>query len=502
MTAPAVGRGFFFVPSPPPTNNDERDPRRTLLIAVLALLLGTTLALRRVIINRHVRGRLFASGLAFAAALAVRALLRYAPLSPELRQQLGLIEPLLIAFGFIIAFVALVINPWRANRLPDRFPTIVQDVMAITLLASAAVIILQDKILATTAVGAVVIGFALQDTLGNLFAGLAIQVEKPFRVGHWVNLAGKDGLVSEITWRATKIRTKTGNFVIVPNSALARDTITNYSEPTADTRIDVDVGASYASPPNEVKAAIVEAVKGEPLLVAGRPPEVLIADFAPSAITYRTRVWIADFSADDRVRDRVRSSIYYAFHRHGIEIPYPTHVQIARRPATDSRAETAERALRAVEMFAALSDEQHTDLARVAQSRLYAADEAIVREGEAGSSMFVVTRGHVVVTVGAPGHEVARHGPGSFFGEMSLLTGAPRTATVTAVADCEMLEITAEAFRRVVLANPEAAEHVGAAVATRALELARVPSAGSSATNIAEPPATLIDRMKRFLHLS
>ena len=83
-----------------------------------------------------------------------------------------------------------------------------------------------------------ILGLALQDTLGNLFAGLAIQIEKPFRVGHWVTIGGKDGLVSEITWRATKIRTKAGNFVIVPNSALARDTITNYSEPTLETRID------------------------------------------------------------------------------------------------------------------------------------------------------------------------------------------------------------------------------------------------------------------------
>ena len=94
--------------------------------------------------------------------------------------------------------------------------------------------ILQERIFATTAVGAVVIGFALQDTLGNLFAGLAIQIEKPFRVGHWVRVADTDGQVSEITWRATKVRTKAGNFVIVPNSTLSNDTIINYSEPTAE----------------------------------------------------------------------------------------------------------------------------------------------------------------------------------------------------------------------------------------------------------------------------
>ena len=228
----------------------------------------------------------------------------------------------------INAVVALLLNPWREDRLPDRFPNIVQDSIVIALFAVAATLILPEKIFATTAVGAVVIGFALQDTLGNLFAGLAIQIEKPFRVGQWVHIAGKDGLVREITWRATKIRTKAGNFVIVPNSALSRDTITNYSEPTTDTRVELEVGASYDTPPNEVKAVILAAIKDEPLISPAHAPEVLLVDFAASAMTYRVRVWTTDFSADERIRDHIRSAIYYAFRRAGIVIPYPIQVQI------------------------------------------------------------------------------------------------------------------------------------------------------------------------------
>src|SRR6185503_4144042 len=136
---------------------------------------------------------------------------------------------------------------------PDQFPNIVQDAIIIGLFALAASLFLQERVLATTAVGALILGLALQDTLGNLFAGLAIQVEKPFRVGHWVTIGGKDGLVSEITWRATKIRTKTGNFVVVPNSVLSRDTITNYSEPTRETRLEVNVHAGYEVAPNVIK---------------------------------------------------------------------------------------------------------------------------------------------------------------------------------------------------------------------------------------------------------
>ena len=108
-------------------------------------------------------------------------------------------------------------------------------------------------------VGAESVGGMAVDTLGNLFSGLAIQIDKPFRVGHWVTIAGLEGLVTEVTWRATKIRTKAGNFVVVPNSVVAKETITNYSQPTQETRLEVEVGASYDTPPNEVKAAITPA---------------------------------------------------------------------------------------------------------------------------------------------------------------------------------------------------------------------------------------------------
>src|SRR5262249_17818172 len=155
-------------------------------------------------------------------------------------------------------------------------------------------------------------------TLGNLFAGLAIQIERPFRVGHWVTIGGRDGLVSEITWRATKIRTKAGNFVIVPNSALARDTITNHSEPTPETRLEIMVSAGCEAPPTDARAAIRGALRGEPSILPNPPAQVLLADFADSSVVYRVWVWTTDFAGDERLRDSVRSRVYYGFRRAGI----------------------------------------------------------------------------------------------------------------------------------------------------------------------------------------
>src|SRR4051812_23243510 len=267
------------------------------MIAGLALLLAT-LVLRGATVGRRVRGRLLTSCLVFATYAGAAALLKYAPLSATVVDEIHTVNPLLLAFGVINVLVVLAINPWREDRVPDQFPTIVQDAIVIGLFALGAVLFMQEKILAMTAVGAVVLGFALQDTLGNLFAGLAIQIEKPFRVGHWVTIGGIDGAVTEVTWRATKIRTKAGNFVVVPNSAVAKETITNYSEPTQETMLEVEVGASYDATPNDVKATIREALLGEPLIAQDRQPDVLMHDFAASAITYRVRVWTTDFGSD------------------------------------------------------------------------------------------------------------------------------------------------------------------------------------------------------------
>lgn len=466
------------------------------MIAGLVLFVAA-FALRATTANRHVKGRLLVSSLAFVVYAGTAAAIRYRVLAPDLTEEIRLlVQPLVLAFGVVVALVALTLNPWREDRLPDRFPTIVQDSIVIVLFAVAATLVLQERIFAATAVSAVVLGFALQDTLGNLFAGLAIQIEKPFRVGQWVHIAEMDGVVKEITWRATKIRTKAGNFVIVPNSVLSKDTITNYSEPLPDSRIELEVPASYDAAPNHVKQTILDAVRDEPLLSPSHAPEVLLSGFADSSVTYRIRLWTSDFAADEIIKDRVRSAVYYAFRRAAIDIPYPYQVQITPEPKPPA---TATHPLGEVEIFAALNDGERDALAAAARRGVYAAGERVVREGEPGNSMFVVVRGEAAVVIGG-GHEVARIGAGGFFGEMSLLTGEPRTATVKTLVDSELLEITAEQFRTFVLAKPSAMEQIGLAVAKRSAELNRHRAADSAAAS-AETPQTLVARMRRFLHL-
>jgi len=409
---------------------------------------------------------------------------------------------LALVASLINALVFVLVNPLRADRVPDRFPTILQDaiVIALVLLSST---FLSQQLLTTSAVSAVVLGFALQDTLGNAFAGLAIQSEKPFHVGQWVKLGEFEGRVAEVTWRATKLRTKAGNLVILPNNVVAKEAITNYSEPAAQTRLFVDVGASYLSPPNKVKVAIMEALRHSPRVLTSPAPDILLQAFDASAITYRARFWIENYDSDEEARDETRTAIYYSFRRHHIEIPWPIQVQYMREwhePGVAQKVEEEERLLASVDLFASLSQEIRHQIAVASPTAVFGSGETIVRQGDEGQSMFVVMSGTVSVVLEPSHDEVARIQAGGYFGEMSLLTGEPRSATVLAAGDTAVVEISASLFRRIAAVHPEAIEEIGMAAVARRAGLDQLKTA--TVETVTVEANTLLTRMKRFLRLA
>jgi small-conductance mechanosensitive channel/CRP-like cAMP-binding protein len=473
-----------------------------LVFGVVALL--TTFAISAFTINQLVRRKLKLSLFLLGSYVILHVVLALR-LSPTaiVDDQLISIERLAFAAGLINLVVITFLNPLREDRVPARYPAILQDFIVIGLLVLVATLVFQDKLLTTSTVSAVVLGFALQDTLGNAFAGLALQSEKPFHVGHWIRVGDFEGRVSEVTWRATKLRTKAGNFVVVPNNIVSKEAITNYSEPSPTLRVDVEVGASYLASPAVVKAAIGEALANSPRVLKTPSPDAVLASFDSSAISYRVRFWIDDYEHDEAARDEVRTNIYYAFARHGIEIPWPIQVQYEREwGEPDARERTGERSrlLASVDLFAGLDDETLAEIAAATKARTYGNGEAIVRQGQPGESMFVICSGRAAVVLEPDRREVATIEAGGYFGEMSLLTGDARTATVLARGDTLVLEISADLFRRLGGSHPRAVEQVAIAAAARRVELDKV-RATAAGQAVADAPATFMDRMRRFLRL-
>jgi small-conductance mechanosensitive channel len=466
-----------------------------------AALLAATIALLAIVKNGVIRRRLRFTLWTTLLYLVLHVAGQYVPSLDHFDPQIKSLEQLMLVLAIVSGAVSL-INPWFRHGVPDRMPSILQDTLVVGIFFFVATVTLREQLGLTSAVGAAVIGFALQDTLGNAFAGLAIQIEKPFRVGHWITVGAFEGLVTEITWRATKLRTKAGNLVVVPNNIVSKEAINNYSEPEAPTRVFIEIGTSYDVPPNHVKAAINAALAQSTKVLKVPAPSVLFVDFGASALMFHVRFWIRDFSDDNEAKDEVRTFIYYELRRRNIEIPYPIQVEYSREESAGDPAAARDRTaalLAKIPVFAGLPADALQALAEGARSHEYAAGEAVVREGDAGASMFLVERGCVGISIRGAGKDVAVTEAGGYFGEMSLLTGAPRTATVIARADCSLVEISADAFRAYVQSKPDVLAQIAAAAAARLTELEAARASASLAPK--DTTTTLLQKMRMFFRL-
>ena len=366
-------------------------------------------------------------------------------------------------------------STWRA-RVPGLFINLTQVSL---MLVGAALVIAGvwnqnlGALLATLGVGSLVVGLALQDTLGNLFAGISLLSEQPFSAGDWVGVGDLEGRVININWRAVHLETRERDLHVVPNSVLGKEVIHNFSRPTAAHGVVVHVGFSYDDPPNDVKrmlreiCADVDGIVDWGISIRTRGYE----DFS---VSYEVRFFIEDYFREPEIREAYMTRIWYATRRNGFTIPFPIrtvhHQALPPKPVRDSIRE-AEQILAKLPLFKDLSpDEIHT-LGQHASMLEFAAGDSIVREGRPGDSMYFVVNGTVLVRRGAHGKKsirtLAELHSGAYFGEMSLLTGEPRSASVVAKIDTRTLLIPKAAVSVILEARPDLAESFAIVVEER-----------------------------------
>ena len=313
----------------------------------------------------------------------------------------------------------------------------------------------------TSTILAVIIGLALQDTLGNLFAGLATQADQPFQIGDVVLIANKgSGVIENVSWRGVKIRTFQNKLLVISNSILGKEAIEVAPRDNLNARI-VTFTTIYASSPAATIHTIREVVRQVENVSPKLRPIVRIKDFNLNGIDFEVKYWLEDYSKYNDTDALIRQRIWYAFQREQIEFASSTQIIHLEKKKHESifletNDEIFER-LTDVSIFAPLSDEETQRLAENALVRVFAPDESIVRQGRKGDSMFVIHRGSVVVQAKEDGvlKVLQKLSEGDFFGEMGLLTGAPRTATVIAQEETEVLEINNLCLKPILEDNPD-----------------------------------------------
>jgi small-conductance mechanosensitive channel/CRP-like cAMP-binding protein len=449
---------------------------------LLALAALTLLALRAVLHRTRIGHRLDAA----LSLLILAAVAHFVVLTTPVDAR-GALFPYaraLAVAAFAIAAVriglVLFVDFYLRERRGRSVSAIVRDVgsvLAYFLIIFGVLRLILDinlaSLVATSAVLTAIVGLALQDVLTSVVSGLVLELEEPFNVRDWVRVGSFEGEVVEIGWRTTRLRTRVNELVVLPNIYMAREPLVNYSRPDPRYGDTLYVEAAYEAPPNAVKAAVMRVLTAEPAILATPSPQVLTWQYNASGIQYAVRYWIDDFAALTGIRDRVLTNVWYALRRAGVRIPFPATDLFVYPAAPTSPLEGGDvaAALARVALLQPLTPEELRALATQVQRLPFARGEAIVREGDQGDSFYIVERGEVAVSIGGgdgtDARTIDRIQAGSCFGEMSLLAGEPRSATVVAETDVAVIEVGRAAFEKILAANPALLEPLSQLAARR-----------------------------------
>lgn len=394
----------------------------------------------------------------------------------------------------------------------DVFNLAVLTAVAIGLLSSVFGVRDLSAVLVTSTVLSAVIGLAVQDTLGNVASGLALQAEQPFRVGDWVLVSGQEGQVAQMNWRTITLRSGDNHYVLLPNSQVARDTIVNYSRPTPLQRCQVDIQVHAHHPPGLVKRVLADAVTGAPGIAGEPKPHAQLESYGDSALHYRVVYWVTTLERLGETQDAVLTRLWYALRRADMTLPFPARdVTVQMRAADHAEQAQANQLrenfveLRRITLFEGLDDSVLERMARGSALRRYTAGEVLVRQGEPGDSLFVIRSGQVRVELrvdGGPSATLNRLGPNDFFGEMSLLTGEPRSASVIAETEAEVVVVEKADVAAVITAESRLPELLSVALAARQRQQAEhFSAAGPAEPRAAHPTAAVLSRIRRFFSL-
>jgi small-conductance mechanosensitive channel/CRP-like cAMP-binding protein len=445
--------------------------------------------------------------------------------TPMLTERLGLAPDrvaavLLEHVSGIWTFLALA---WLAGRCGDvllrrmamvsrggvAYPRLLLDLLRAVLFVIAGLLILQfvfgqsaGGLIAVSSVVIAVVGFALRNVISDVVSGIALGIEHPYRIGDWIEtIQGSAGKVSEITWRTTRLVERNGFVIIVPNGLIAGQRLINYGGGERDYRTALRVPLDATLAVDQVKRILLSGALDAGRQIPGLSPDVLLVEFSDGAAIYLVRFRVPDFGQEARCRDLVASRVLHALSCVGWTIRQPLIGAAGGGAEAEAPPRPREAVLMRTELFRCFEHEERVELAAAMRVRELPAGRTVVRQGDPGDCLYVIGEGILDVEIDRGEGFLVRDTivPGEVFGEISLLTGAPRSATVRAVIDSVVYEITRSDLDPILRRRPEIAEGLSSVMAERQARNDR-----QSRTDEPVPPASrddLLARLRWLFHL-
>lgn len=362
-------------------------------------------------------------------------------------------------------------------------------------------------LLATSGVFAAVVGFAMQRTISDVFSGLALNLERPFVVGDWLEIqSGVVGKVVDANWRAVRLATIEGRSIVVPNSILSSNQFVNLDAPESGYRTKRTICLDYSVPSERVVPILQTAMEMTPGVPAKPAPVVLIEQCGDNGVVYSLNFWVPNYPESFAISRQVVMNALKCLDQAGFAPAYPKR-DISTGPLAPRRIEyrvDLHAVLSRAPLLRALDKDSLADLESKVALQEFAANRAIVQEGDAGESLFVVISGMLEArqnTQDGSQRVVGKLVAGEVFGEMSLLTGARRSATVTAVTPVTLVEIGRAELEPILAANPSLITELSEIEAERMLAnmtVARLAGGTGEEDHASGFAAILRERIRRF----
>jgi len=351
-----------------------------------------------------------------------------------------------------------------------------------------------SAILTTLGVTSLVVSFALQDTLSGLASGVLLLSDQPFQTGDWIQAGDTEGLVLDINWRTTRIRTRNGDMVIVPNSELAGAAVLNFSAPESLHRIVVPLTVAYVNPPTSAKEMLLDAARSTPGVLSDPPPNVRIVAIDDPVMGYVVDLWVNDYAIVPRVESDFGSLVWYQSHRHDVPLPSPAqdlfiHDAAAEAEASKPKPGDIRRGLQRTPLLGLLSDDDIDRIVPETRPLRYAVGELMIDSQSTRQELMVIVEGQAVLELIEPGFDnvvIGEVGGGETVGMLEGLRGEARILALRAETDCEVLVISAAAASDIGSRNGDLAAAFNRMSAVRQRRVQRVVTAraaGEPATN-------------------
>jgi small-conductance mechanosensitive channel len=376
-----------------------------------------------------------------------------------------------IAWMLLINAVLTIINTVLFESAGDdtwqsRVPKLFLDLFRVLLVIVSGAIILSSvwganlsNLATALGLGSFVLGLALQDTLGNLFSGIALYYEKPFKVGDNIKIGEYAGKIIEMNWRAVRLLTREEEMIVVPHLVIAKDPIINFSFPTTYYVHKKKVGFSYSAPPNLVKSVLEKCLNNTPGILDFPSPSAKTCDFKDSSIEYELEFAVNEFILHEEITSDLVTRIWYAAKRNNLEMPFP---QLVYQPAIvpETLEQRLEKVLQDLPSIIPIDRKKIKDLSDGVYLEFYGKDEVILKEYEVNELLYIIIEGEAEqYTQDTEGEKVhlLHLKKGDFFGESALLGSRPNPTSVRAHSDLEVLVILPVEIIEMLEKNPSLA---------------------------------------------